>query len=115
MIAKLAIFLIRIYQMTLSPLLGEVCRFTPSCSRYSVACFERFGFFWGTWLTVRRIACCNPFHPGGYDPPPLRGPNGAPLLGAAPDLTADSAGVSEPATEVEGEPGTAPAGEPRRR
>lgn len=115
MIAKLAIFFIRIYQMTLSPLLGEVCRFTPSCSRYSVTCFERFGFFWGIWLTVLRIARCHPFHPGGYDPPPLRGPNGRPLLGAAPDLAENHADSHRHADEVEGEPGTALVGETRRR
>jgi len=115
MIAKLAIFMIRIYQMTLSPLLGEVCRFTPSCSRYSVTCFERFGFFWGTWLTVRRLACCHPFYPGGYDPPPMRGPDGRPLFGAAPEMTAIRAEVRENTDGGENDPGDDPAGESRRK
>jgi putative membrane protein insertion efficiency factor len=82
MIVKLAILLIRLYQMTLSPLLGPVCRFTPSCSRYSLACYERFGFVKGSWLTVKRLARCHPWHPGGYDPPPLPGPDPRPRLAA---------------------------------
>ena len=70
MLSRLAIILIRIYQATLSPLLGPVCRFEPSCSHYSVACYERFGLLRGTWLTIRRLGRCHPWHPGGYDPPP---------------------------------------------
>jgi putative membrane protein insertion efficiency factor len=69
--SRLAIVLIRLYQVTLSPLLGPVCRFDPSCSRYAIACYEQFGFFRGTWLSVRRLSRCHPWHPGGYDPPPL--------------------------------------------
>ena len=71
MIARLAIVLIRLYQLILSPLLGEVCRFQPSCSRYAASCLERFGFLRGSALAIRRIARCHPWHPGGYDPPPL--------------------------------------------
>lgn len=73
MFSRLAILLIRLYQVTLSPLLGQVCRFEPSCSRYAVTCLERFGIFRGGWLTVKRIGRCHPWHPGGYDPPPLPG------------------------------------------
>ncbi|NLY93940.1 MAG: membrane protein insertion efficiency factor YidD [Myxococcales bacterium] len=62
--------LIRLYQVTLSPLLGNVCRFHPSCSRYTAACIERFGPFKGGYLGARRILRCHPFHPGGFDPPP---------------------------------------------
>jgi hypothetical protein len=68
---RLAIALIRVYQLMISPLLGAVCRFEPSCSRYAATCFERFGFLRGCWLTVRRLGRCHPWHPGGYDPPPL--------------------------------------------
>lgn len=56
--------------MTLSPLLGNVCRFEPSCSRYTYACIERFGPIKGTFLGLKRIARCHPFNKGGYDPPP---------------------------------------------
>ena len=70
MIAQALILLIRIYQRILSPLLGPVCRFEPSCSRYAVKCLEYHGAVRGSWLTVRRIARCHPFHPGGFDPPP---------------------------------------------
>lgn len=68
---QLALLLIRIYQLTLSPLLGPTCRFEPSCSRYAAACIESHGFVRGGWLSIKRIARCHPFNPGGYDPPPL--------------------------------------------
>lgn len=62
--------LIRLYQLTLSPLLPPSCRFTPTCSHYGYEAFRRFGFFRGAWLTVKRVLRCNPFNPGGYDPVP---------------------------------------------
>jgi uncharacterized protein len=70
MIARALIFLIRIYQLTLSRLLGPVCRFHPSCSRYAAECLELHGALRGSFLAARRLAKCHPFHPGGYDPPP---------------------------------------------
>jgi hypothetical protein len=73
MLARLAILCIRAYQLTLSPLLGPVCRFEPSCSHYAVTCLERFGLLRGSWLAALRIGRCHPWHPGGYDPPPLPG------------------------------------------
>jgi hypothetical protein len=69
-VAKVLIFLIRIYQRTLSPLLGNVCRFEPSCSRYAVACLENHGALRGSLLSVVRVCKCHPFHPGGLDLPP---------------------------------------------
>jgi putative membrane protein insertion efficiency factor len=75
-IAKLLVALIRVYQKTLSPLLGNVCRFEPSCSRYAVACLQMHGAARGSLLSFVRLCKCHPFHPGGYDPPPL--PAGTP-------------------------------------
>ncbi len=70
MIGRALLILIRLYQMTLSRLIGPTCRFEPSCSRYTATCIERFGAARGSWLGIKRIARCHPFHPGGYDPPP---------------------------------------------
>lgn len=70
MIARLLLWLIRCYQLALSPLLGVHCRFEPSCSRYTAACIARVGAGRGLVLGARRLARCHPFHPGGYDPPP---------------------------------------------
>jgi uncharacterized protein len=70
LLAQFLIFLIRIYQLTLSRLLGPVCRFHPSCSRYAAECLRLHGAARGSWLALKRIAKCHPFHPGGYDPPP---------------------------------------------
>jgi putative membrane protein insertion efficiency factor len=70
MIVRALLWLIRCYQLALSPLLGASCRFHPSCSRYTAVCIERFGAGRGLWLGARRISHCHPFHPGGYDPPP---------------------------------------------
>lgn len=70
MIARILLALIAAYQRLLSPLLGPSCRFHPSCSRYTAACIARHGAMRGSWLGVRRIARCHPFHPGGVDLPP---------------------------------------------
>ena len=70
MIRALLLALIRAYQIVLSPLLGNVCRFEPSCSRYGYLCIERFGAARGGWLTLKRLGRCHPFCPGGWDPPP---------------------------------------------
>jgi putative membrane protein insertion efficiency factor len=66
----LLIFLVRGYQVVLSPLLPATCRFYPSCSAYAVEALERHGAWRGTKLTIRRLARCHPFHPGGYVPVP---------------------------------------------
>jgi putative membrane protein insertion efficiency factor len=61
---------VRGYQYLLRPMLGNNCRFYPSCSDYARDALQRHGAIRGTWLAVRRIGRCQPFHPGGYDPVP---------------------------------------------
>jgi hypothetical protein len=67
---KFLLSLIRLYQITLSPFLGQQCRFTPSCSEYTRLAIERYGACRGSWLGLRRILRCQPFCPGGHDPVP---------------------------------------------
>ena len=66
----LAEILIRLYQWTVSPLLGPACRFHPTCSQYALEATRRFGVLRGGWLAIRRIGRCHPWHAGGYDPVP---------------------------------------------
>jgi uncharacterized protein len=63
--------LIRLYKRAVSPWLGQVCRFEPSCSSYALTCLETHGALRGTLLSFVRVCKCHPFHPGGFDPPPL--------------------------------------------
>ena len=65
-----ALALIRLYQATLSPLLGNHCRYHPTCSAYARDAIEKYGFLRGTWLGARRLLRCHPFHAGGIDPVP---------------------------------------------
>lgn len=67
---QLLIYPIRFYRYALSPMLGPSCRFHPSCSEYADEAITRHGALRGSWLAARRIACCHPWHPGGYDPVP---------------------------------------------
>ena len=71
-VASLLILLVRAYRRFLSPLLGQQCRFHPSCSAYGLEALQVHGALRGTWLTARRIARCHPFNPGGHDPVPPR-------------------------------------------
>ena len=61
--------LIWAYQRSLSPLIGDVCRFQPSCSRYMVGALRKHGLFRGLWKGTGRLLRCHPWNPGGYDPP----------------------------------------------
>ncbi|MCF8054906.1 MAG: membrane protein insertion efficiency factor YidD [Deltaproteobacteria bacterium] len=70
--AQIAIAVVRFYQIFLSPFLMSQCRFYPSCSEYAIEAVTKFGVFRGGLLTVGRIARCNPFCEGGYDPPEWR-------------------------------------------
>jgi len=64
------IFLVRVYQVGLSPLLPSSCRYYPTCSAYAIEALRRHGALQGGWFAVRRIARCHPFRPGGFDPVP---------------------------------------------
>ena len=76
-IKKLFVFLIRTYQVTLSPRFSHgSCRYVPTCSQYAIVAIEVHGVFKGTLLAIRRILRCNPFVKGGYDPvPPKKNKN----------------------------------------
>ncbi|NOR10843.1 MAG: membrane protein insertion efficiency factor YidD [Desulfovibrionaceae bacterium] len=65
---KLFLFCIRSYQVVLSPLFPQSCRFTPTCSQYAIEAISQFGIVRGMYLAIRRILRCHPFNPGGYDP-----------------------------------------------
>ena len=65
---KAVIKVIRIYQLVLSPTLGSNCRFQPTCSQYAIDAVNEHGIFKGVFLSLKRIAKCHPFHPGGFDP-----------------------------------------------
>jgi putative membrane protein insertion efficiency factor len=69
-VARSLLWLIEVYRWTLSPLLGGFCRFQPSCSRYASEAIQRHGAWRGARLTLWRLARCQPFHPGGFDPVP---------------------------------------------
>ncbi len=70
MISRFLQFLIRSYQVLISPYLGRHCRFTPSCSSYAMEAIEKHGSLKGGWLALKRIGRCHPFCEGGYDPVP---------------------------------------------
>ena len=70
LLSKMLIGLIRLYQMTLSPLIGRACRYTPTCSNYGIEAIRKHGPFKGSWLTLKRVLSCNPWGGSGYDPVP---------------------------------------------
>ena len=68
--SRLAVGSIRLYQRFLSPLMGAKCRYHPSCSHYAVEAIEIHGARKGSWMGIKRIGRCHPFHEGGFDPVP---------------------------------------------
>ena len=70
MIKKIIILMIKFYRKYISPLKRPSCIYTPTCSLYALEALDKYGAFKGTYLTVRRILRCHPFHRGGYDPVP---------------------------------------------
>ena len=70
MIRSIFLGLIRAYQILISPLFPQTCRFSPSCSRYAYDAIRMHGISSGTYLGVKRILRCHPFNPGGHDPVP---------------------------------------------
>jgi len=70
MIRIIFIFPIKIYQRFISPFLGFSCRFTPTCSHYTIEAIKKFGIIKGTLLSIKRILKCNPLGSSGYDPIP---------------------------------------------
>jgi len=67
---QILIALIRLYRYAISPYLAPSCRYTPTCSSYAIEAVERFGIFRGSWMALRRISRCHPWHEAGYDPVP---------------------------------------------
>ncbi|WP_461516253.1 membrane protein insertion efficiency factor YidD [Porticoccus sp.] len=70
MIRRGSIAVVKGYQFLVSPLLGDNCRFYPSCSCYAIEAIDHHGVIKGGYLTLRRLIKCHPFHPGGFDPVP---------------------------------------------
>jgi putative membrane protein insertion efficiency factor len=68
--SRLAIWLIRFYQLAISPLLGPRCRYHPTCSEYAIEALRRYGIIKGGWLTIRRLGRCHPWGGSGHDPVP---------------------------------------------
>ena len=64
---KLFMAMIRFYQKNISPLSKPCCRFVPTCSQYALEAIEKYGAAKGTWLAVKRLSKCHPFHRAGYD------------------------------------------------
>ncbi|MBT3196183.1 MAG: membrane protein insertion efficiency factor YidD [Gammaproteobacteria bacterium] len=67
---QLLILLVRGYQLVLSPWVGQSCRFTPTCSHYAIGALQEYGALRGSWMAIRRIGRCHPWHEGGEDPVP---------------------------------------------
>ena len=89
-VSRVLLVLLEGYRRWISPLLGPRCRFAPSCSAYAAEAVRVHGAAVGSWLAVRRIARCHPFHPGGHDPVPPARPS---RVGPRPSTSAPSPAV----------------------
>ncbi|MGV6825405.1 MAG: membrane protein insertion efficiency factor YidD [bacterium] len=69
-VKTLLIKLVRVYQLLISPLTGNNCRYLPTCSAYTIEAMETHGAFKGIWMGIKRVGRCHPWHEGGYDPVP---------------------------------------------
>lgn len=68
LIKKILILIIKLYQVIISPLLPNACRYTPTCSQYAIEAIQKYGIFKGSWKAIKRILRCNPWGGCGYDP-----------------------------------------------
>ncbi len=68
--ARFGIWVIRGYQRFISPLTPPACRYTPTCSQYTLIAIRKYGLVRGSWMGMKRISRCHPLNPGGYDPVP---------------------------------------------
>ncbi|NLL61209.1 MAG: membrane protein insertion efficiency factor YidD [Candidatus Atribacteria bacterium] len=71
MMKKILITVIVFYQKHISPLKPATCRFYPTCSEYALQAIRKYGYLKGTWLSLKRVLRCHPYHPGGFDPVPV--------------------------------------------
>ena len=71
-LSAIFIFFIKVYQYTISPLLGANCRFSPTCSSYTIQAIKEWGPLKGSWLGIKRISRCHPWGGEGYDPVPKK-------------------------------------------
>lgn len=69
-VARLLVGFVKAYQLILSPILGQQCRFYPTCSQYAIEAIHKHGAILGAYFTVRRLLRCHPWHAGGHDPIP---------------------------------------------
>lgn len=102
-VARLLLALVGFYRRVISPALPPSCRFTPSCSAYAVEAVSRHGAARGSWLTLRRLLRCGPWHAGGHDPVPCvvgRGEATDHVPSGRPVPTATAAAASVPSTST---------------
>lgn len=100
------VWLVRLYQLLISPMISPSCRFYPSCSAYAVTALTRFGPIRGTWLTVCRLARCHPWNPGGVDHVPARGSDGRPVPEPSTESEDVLGSTASNESAADGRPGT---------